>query len=347
MSATPSSVIPPTEEVRIRLDLARELQNSIRKVNGVPSWKFSASHISVIFVMPLDILKQIARTGRVPHLTPGAADTHLQRASDLIKEFLDAISLEADSHLPSNVAQSRASKRAKSGTTTTTSQKRTYDDGGGDRDTHEADKCRERENSACLFTGMADPHACHIMPFSFNSNLQNRRRLGILISATRLFGDRPWSELLAEKVRSSDFAWNMLAVSPQLHFWWAQGRWAVKCLGITPVNNQHVLTLEFHWMPQRSKLPRGREIDLDKDEGEQMLKGLTTWNGDPNVTSEDHGVIAISDARSHQPLLSGQIFEVRHSTNDDAEKMKDMVDLQWYLILACLQSRRRCRPTGA
>jgi len=173
------------------------------------------------------------------------------------------------------------------------------------------------------------------MPFSFNSNLQNRRRLGTLISATRLFGDRPWSELLAEKVRSSDFAWNMLAVSPQLHVWWAQGRWAVKCLGITPVNNQHVLTLEFHWMPQRSQLPRGREIDLDKDEGEQMLKELTTWNGDPNVTSEDHGVIAISDARSHQPLLSGQIFELRHSTNDDAEKMKDMVDLQWYLILAC------------
>jgi len=86
MNATPSSVIPPTEEARIRLDLARELQNSIRKVNGVPSWKFSASHLGVIFVMPLDILKQIARTGRVPHLTPGAADTHLQRASDLIKE---------------------------------------------------------------------------------------------------------------------------------------------------------------------------------------------------------------------------------------------------------------------
>jgi len=183
---------------------------------------------------------------------------------------------------------------------------------------------------------MADPHACHIMPFSFNSNLQNRRRLGTLIDATQLFGDRPWPELLTQKVRSSDFAWNMLAVSPQLHVWWAQGRWAVKCLGITPVNNQHILTLEFHWMPQRSQLPQGREIDLDKDEGEQMLKELTTWNGDTNVTtSEDHGVIAISDARSHQPLRSGQIFEVRHSTNDDAEKMKDMVDLQWYLILAC------------
>jgi len=53
---------------------------------------------------------------------------------------LDAISLEADSHLLSKVAQSRVSKRAKSGTTTTTSQKRTYDDGGGDRDTREADK---------------------------------------------------------------------------------------------------------------------------------------------------------------------------------------------------------------
>ncbi|KAK0655308.1 hypothetical protein B0T16DRAFT_451015 [Cercophora newfieldiana] len=302
MNATPSSVIPPTEEAQIRLDLARKLQNSTRELIGVPSWKFSASHLGVIFVMPLDILKQIAHTGRVPHSIPPGADTQLQRASDLIKEFLDA---------------------------------RTYDDGKDDRDKPEADKCRERENGACLFTGMADPHACHIMPFSFNSNLQNKRRLGVLISATSLFGNRPWVDLLAVKVRSSDFAWNMLAVSPQLHVWWAQGRWAVKCLGITPVNNQHVLRLEFHWMPQRSQLPRGREIDLDKDEGEQMLKELTTWNGDPNVTLEDHGVIAISDARSHQSLRSGQIFEVRHSTNDDAEKMKDMIDLQWYLILAC------------
>ncbi|KAK0612091.1 hypothetical protein B0T14DRAFT_595599 [Immersiella caudata] len=274
MNANPNSVIPPTEEARIRLDLARQLQNSIREVNGVPGWKFSASHLGVIFVMPLDILKQIARTGIVPNLRAGAADTHLQRVSDLIKEFLDAVSLEADSHLPSKIAQSSASKRAKS-TTTTTSLKRTYDEGGGDRSTCEADKCRERENSACLFTGMADPLACHIMPFSFNSNLQNRRRLGTLIDATQLFGDRPWPELLTQKVRSSDFAWNMLAVSPQLHVWWAQGRWAVKCLGITPVNNQHVLTLEFHWMPQRSQLPRGREIDLDKDKGEQMLKELT------------------------------------------------------------------------
>jgi len=85
-NATPNSVIPLTEEALIRLDLARQLQNSIREVNGVPGWKFSASHLGVIFVMPLDILKQIARTGIVPNLRSGAADTHLQRVSDLIKE---------------------------------------------------------------------------------------------------------------------------------------------------------------------------------------------------------------------------------------------------------------------
>lgn len=82
----PSSVIPPAEEAQIRLDLARKLQDAIRKVNGLNSWMFNASHLGIIFVMPMDILKQIASTGKVPHLRPGAADLQLQRASDLIKE---------------------------------------------------------------------------------------------------------------------------------------------------------------------------------------------------------------------------------------------------------------------
>jgi len=38
------------------------------------------------------------------------------------------------------------------------------------------------------------------MPFALNSDLKNRNRLARIIAGTRLFGDRPWSELLAEKL---------------------------------------------------------------------------------------------------------------------------------------------------
>ncbi len=159
-------------------------------------------------------------------------------------------------------------------------------------------------------------------------------RLFGLAPALRLFGDRPWPRLLLTSRGATDYSWNMLAVSPQLHVWWGQGLWAVKCLGITPVNNKHTLTLEFNWMPKRSALYRGRGIRLDKGEGQKMLDELTTWNGDPSAALGTQGIVSMSDARSHQPLKSGQVFHVSHDTKQDAEDMRDMINLQWYLITA-------------
>jgi hypothetical protein len=64
-----------------------------------------------------------------------------------------------------------------------------------------------------------------------------------------------------------------------------------------------------------------------------MLDELTTWYGDPNTQLKEGGVVAASAVRSHQPLLSGHVFHVWLDTKEDAEKMKDMVDLQWNLIV--------------
>jgi len=195
------------------------------------------------------------------------------------------------------------------------------------------------------------------MPFALNSDLKNRNRLARIIAGTRLFGDRPWSELLAEKVGSSDCAWNMLAVSPELHLWWARGRCAVKCLGITHTatpytpgininnnNNQHVLTLEFHWMPKQSQLPRNRKICVDQDGGgggeeggPKMFQEITSAIGDLDRFGHTCKFSTLSGTGVHTfsplPVVSGQIFHVRHSTKEDAQNMKDMIDLQWYLIL--------------
>lgn len=151
--------------------------------------------------------------------------------------------------------------------------------------------------------------------------------------AAVLFGNRPWARLLSHKVGSSDYAWNMLAVNRQLHVWWDMGFWAVKCLGIMPAGPHYIVTLQFRWMPKRSRLPRSREINLENGEGQKMLDELTTWYGNPDSLSEDGGIVAASQVQSHQPLLSGHVFYVRLDSKEDAEKMKDMVDLQWSLIV--------------
>ncbi|RMZ91434.1 hypothetical protein DV736_g1325, partial [Chaetothyriales sp. CBS 134916] len=72
---------------------------------------------------------------------------------------------------------------------------------------------------------------------------------------------------------------------------------------------------------------------------EEILDSLTIWYGDLSTRLEDgyeNGIVAASHVKSYQPLLSGQIFEVKFDGKDskeDAEKMKDMVDLQWALIV--------------
>ncbi|KXX82588.1 hypothetical protein MMYC01_200831 [Madurella mycetomatis] len=125
----------------------------------------------------------------------------------------------------------------------------------------------------------------------------------------------------------------MLAVNRQLHAWWGMGLWAVKCLGVTPAGSKQMVALQFHWMPERSQLSRGRDINLEKGEGQKMLDELSTWNGNLGTRSRNGGIIAASNVESHQPLLSGQVFHVELDSKEEAEKMKYVVDLQWSLIV--------------
>lgn len=166
--------------------------------------------------------------------------------------------------------------------------------------------------------------------------MDNMNRIASLVPAMYLFGNRPWAALLSNQLGSSDWAWNMLAVNHQLHFWWGKGLWAVKCLGIISAGHQHIVTLQFQWMLKRSPLPRSREINLENGEGQKMLDELTAWYGNPGTQpgdGRDNGIVAASHVKSFQPLLSGQVFEVKLDSRDDAEKMKDMIDLQWALIV--------------
>ncbi len=103
---TISGIIPPAEEARIRLDLARKLQDRIREQLQTDDWKLTACHLSTLFVMPRDILEEFANSG--------VTSTHdfgwitLQRTSDLVREcklsnfksFSRLITDDVTSHLP-------------------------------------------------------------------------------------------------------------------------------------------------------------------------------------------------------------------------------------------------------
>lgn len=106
----------------------------------------------------------------------------------------------------------------------------------------------------------------------------------------------------------------------QMHKWWADAFFALKCLGITPQSEEEsTIQLQFHWMP-RSAIGKGkgkkrsreesdhwdRAINLDNREGKRMVED---WKekirlGKPEVQVSG-GIVSATDAASSQLLHSG------------------------------------------
>jgi hypothetical protein len=154
------------------------------------------------------------------------------------------------------------------------------------------------------------------VPFSLNSTFKGMSGLYdyLLLGIVDLFGNRSWHQRSTSTLGASEYAWNMLSMDKQMCSSWRMGQFAVKWIGITQEGPKYKVTLQLRWMPKSSPLPRSRDIFLEKGEGQHMLDELTTWHGDP----------------------LGFPFHVCMDSIEDAEKMKDMVDLQWYLIVAAV-----------
>jgi hypothetical protein len=78
-------VTPAAKEARIRLALAQQLQDSIRKEIEQDRWQFSAAQLSIVFVMPVDILMTMVSTDCHPSMVPFYdADWALECAAELV-----------------------------------------------------------------------------------------------------------------------------------------------------------------------------------------------------------------------------------------------------------------------
>ncbi|KAK0623805.1 hypothetical protein B0T14DRAFT_602304 [Immersiella caudata] len=342
-----NSIIPPADEARTRLDYAKKLQEKIRKTLNNPRWRFKATHVATLFVMPIDSLREMANTGLNPNYYEHInAECALDMVADLVTFFISGLSRDSDddddddgmSLSESRRKRPRKAERSSNGNssagassvvTNTPSVQRNP----GTRRKYEATKCRDR-GKQCIFLGTANPQVCHILPWCWNATEINNRRTTQLLLTMALFGKREWHRLLASAVGASDYAWNMIAVNSQLRTWWGKGYWGVKCMSIEPVSGgpKYKVTLQFHWMPERSQLPRNRWISIELGDGQKMLDDLTTWNGNPGDQLRDGGLVAACNPSSCQPLLSGHVSHVLLDEKKDAENMKDMLDLQWALI---------------
>ena len=198
-------------------------------------------------------------------------------------------------------------------------------------------QCLKRERHACLASEAAFPEACHIVPFAFNSNNENMDASHVLISRSRklFWADRiVLNQLLSENLGSSDKSWNMLALSPQIHDWWGKGLLAFRCMGIIPETSSITLMLQIRWMPFREvkELSSRRLVDLD-NECDDVLRDLKSLSMPPEepVSVPNGGRIAVSRSTSSLKIISGDIFKIQLD-NEEAMKMKHMIDVQWLMI---------------
>lgn len=137
------------------------------------------------------------------------------------------------------------------------------------------------------------------------------------------------SNLLGQHIGCSDAAWNMLSISPQMHDWWARGLFAFFCRGITPDRSSSTVHLQFRWMPRkpvRKTAPKPERLIGDDDDD---LHDMINWHS-TSSNAYDQSVMAVK-AGLFRPVLSGDNIDVER-TNEEAEKMKIMIDFQWALI---------------
>lgn len=224
----------------------------------------------------------------------------------------------------------------------------------------EREKCIYRDRSACILLGTANPEACHIIPFAINSTQRSvaevwdRRRFDCLWPDTPVRRHR----LLTGHLGCSDKVWNMISLNRQMHKWWSEAFFALKCLGIIPaqdLSGDATIQLQFHWMPRRAEgqqqtrqtdlkgkgwagatdasLHWARPVNLNNGEAMKMVNDWKerTQYGTPDILPTG-GTVSAADAATCRLLQTGHIVELQMSL-EEAENIKAMVELQW----ACLQ----------
>lgn len=185
------------------------------------------------------------------------------------------------------------------------------------------------------------------MPFTFNAsnvNLETTDRQGLRWE--KYFPSEPRYDAVftTRECACSDKAWNLLAIHPYLHALWGEQRWGIECTGITPTTpvgadtnreggGQHAVHLTFHWLPQ-SDGDDHRTIDFGPSaEGFQvLLDDLREQRQRAPSYGEKHAEYTAAEREAILSIPSGRTFEVTVDTEDDAKKMRAMIDLQWTMV---------------
>ncbi|PTB49664.1 hypothetical protein M431DRAFT_126057 [Trichoderma harzianum CBS 226.95] len=194
--------------------------------------------------------------------------------------------------------------------------------------------CKLRDQRTCILTKAANPDVCRIMP---SSVAENKAEISAFITPVFLSdllgrsGYKIGRILLRGTPNTFEESWNMICLHPLLRMWWSECLFGLKCLGVDSNGEHFTVKIQFHWMPMNSVRPHQLvEPPYDKATS-AMLESMAS---------------DVQEGYFHG-LKSGQIFEIQLPSEEDAEKMKAALDVQWVAVrLAALSGAARSWEWG-
>ncbi|KAF5247268.1 hypothetical protein FANTH_6525 [Fusarium anthophilum] len=216
----------------------------------------------------------------------------------------------------------------------------------------------EPDQHRCMVTGLANPQACHIVPFHWNQDQEHVEKTTKLLKTvqTVAFEHRTVnaSKTLMEitkDAKSSDMPWNLLCLMPQLYTWWGKAYFGFKYHDATLCKDDpsySIISLQFVWMPCNVKALATEQVDLAAQRnpltalgsylshryGQGPLSACTAR--DCTKCRETLGV-KCHDISSNRPIDSGTIVKVRRLTKHRV-LFEHVIKLQWSVLCAAAMS---------
>ncbi|KAH7310572.1 hypothetical protein B0I35DRAFT_439361 [Stachybotrys elegans] len=227
------------------------------------------------------------------------------------------------------------------------------------RSTTERDKCVERDGNKCVLTGIKDPEVYHIVPFAWNKSMSNAKKaFNLRHNILYLFGPE-FSEAVKADLHlksdktlvlgASDYAWNMVSLTPTAHDWWGKAYWGFDPVEVRPSKKtgkkkQWEAVLLFRWTYRHPSLRDEKRkgcptLNMEKDEAGnsqlgEFLEEVRQWEKGqqaPNIQRPDGDDLFLHNSTTGD-VRSGDQVIIKFGSEVDAQRFFRLMQIQWAYI---------------
>lgn len=159
----------------------------------------------------------------------------------------------------------------------------------------------------------------------YNTNPRKSQFSQSLTELFAYFGSTLEFDELISSEETLDHHWNLIPLQSPIHEAWGNAECAVKCLGIYPKGDKYIVNLQFHWL-NVNKFTRSdlKNFDVSLSNFSRMV-GDTLY---PEFPNEGGDILRLDTTR----IRTGDIFNITMPNEDDAKKMKVLIDAQWVVL---------------